>query len=80
MRYLVAITREVWHLFVDDSLFAAAIVAWPVLIWLGIRLAVSSFLAPVALSIGYGVILYLGAIDRAYRARPRPPSLTVDAA
>jgi hypothetical protein len=71
MRYLVTITREVWHLFVDDAVFAAAIVAWPVLIWLAMRLGVSPLLAPTVLSIGYGIILYLGAIDRACRVRPR---------
>jgi hypothetical protein len=71
MRYLVTITLEVWHLFVDDAAFAAAIVVWPVRIWLGMRLATSSFLAPVVLSIGYGIILYLAAIDRAFRVRPR---------
>ena len=71
MRYLVAIMREVWHLFVDDAAFAGAIFVWPVLIWLGMRLGTWSFLAPVVLSIGYGIILYLGAIDRAFRVSPR---------
>ena len=71
MRYLIAITREVWHLFVDNVVFAAAIVAWPVLIWLAMRLGVSPLLTPAILSIGYGIILYLGAIDRASRVRPR---------
>ncbi len=67
MRYLVKIVHEVWHLFVDDAVFAAAIVAWPALVWLAVRLGVPSFLGPEMLSIGYGIILYLGAIDRAYR-------------
>lgn len=70
MRYVVKITRELWHLFVDDAALATAILAWSVLIWLGMRLGFSSFLAPEALSIGYGIILYLGAIDRARRVRP----------
>jgi hypothetical protein len=71
MRHLVTIMHEVWHLFVDDAVFAAAIVAWPALIWLAVRLGAPSALAPAVLSIGYGIILYLGAIDRAYRSRPR---------
>jgi small basic protein len=71
MRYLVTIMHEVWHLFVEDAAFAAAIVAWPALVWLGVRLGAPSFLAPAVLSIGYGIILNVGAIDRAYRTRPR---------
>jgi small basic protein len=71
MRYLVTIVHEVWHLFVDDAAFAAAIVVWPALIWLAVRLGVPLFLAPEMLSIGYGIILYLGAIDRAYRDNPK---------
>jgi hypothetical protein len=71
MHYLVTIAHQVWHLFVDDAVFAAAIVAWPALIWLAVRLGVPSFLAPEVLSIGYGIILYLGAIERAYRDKPK---------
>jgi hypothetical protein len=74
MRYLVTIVHEVWHLFVDDAVFAGAIVAWPALIWLAVRLGAPSFLAPEVLSIGYGIILCLGAIARAFRARPRTRS------
>ena len=66
MRYLVTIVHEVWHLFVDDAAFAAAIVAWPALIWLSVQLGTPSFLAPAVLSIGYGIILYLGAIIAAW--------------
>jgi hypothetical protein len=71
MRHLATIVNEVWHLFVDDAAFAAAIVVWPALIWLAVRLGVPLFLAPEMLSIGYGIILYLGAIDRAYRDNPK---------
>jgi hypothetical protein len=71
MRYLIRIAHEIWHLFVDDAAFAAAIVAWPALNWLAVRLGVPSFLGPEMLSIGYGIILYLGAIDRAYRDKPK---------
>jgi hypothetical protein len=55
MGYLVTIARRVLHLFVDDTAFAAAIVAWPAMVWLAMRLG-----AP-----------YLGAMDRVYRARPK---------
>jgi hypothetical protein len=79
MHYLVTIVHEVWYLFVDDAAFAASIVAWPALIWLAVRLGAPLFLAPELLSIGCGIILYLGVIERAYRkkpkTRPRPPSL-----
>jgi hypothetical protein len=34
MRPFLNAAREVWHLFVDDGVFAAAIVAWPVVVWL----------------------------------------------
>ncbi len=71
MRYLVTVVHEVWHLFVDDAAFAAAIIVWPGLIWLTMRLGVPSFPGPEMLSIGYGVILYLGAIGHAYRAKPK---------
>jgi hypothetical protein len=34
MRSLLNVLIEVWHLFVDDGAFAAAIVAWPAVVWL----------------------------------------------
>lgn len=69
MRALILIRDELWGLFVDDGVFAGAIVVWLVVGWrvlplLGLR----DWLPAVLLFAGFATILVLGAL-RATRQR-----------
>jgi len=63
MRWIAAIAREIWGLFVDDIGLAIASLIWIGLVWLG-----AQWLGPAAgpaLFAGLGVILITSALRRA---------------
>jgi hypothetical protein len=63
MRILSSVIGELWHLFVEDRSFAAAIVAWPCLIWLACRqVGIVRDIAPEALAVGMISILVVGVL------------------
>ena len=69
MRALVLIRDEVWGLFVDDGVFAGAILVWLLVAWQVLpRLGLPGWLPAILLFAGLGAILVFGA-SRA--ARPR---------
>jgi hypothetical protein len=68
MRGLVLIRDELWGLFVDDGVFAGAIVAWLVVGWCVLpRLGLPVWLPALLLFAGLAVILVFGTL----RATPR---------
>ena len=69
MKALVLIRDELWGLFVDDGVFAGAIVLWLLIGW-GVlpRLAPPPWLPAAVLFAGLAAILVLGALRA---ARPR---------
>ena len=72
MRAITASLSEIWHLFVEDGPFAAAIVLWPCLVWLlGRWSELAHSLGTTMLAIGMIVILVTEATHYASRARPR---------
>ncbi|HET6605938.1 MAG TPA: hypothetical protein VFG62_04680 [Rhodopila sp.] len=63
MRIVSVVVQELWHLFVEDRSFAAAIVAWPCLIGLGCRqVEIVRDIAPEALAVGMIAILVVGVV------------------
>ena len=72
MRVIAAAISEIWHLFVEDGPFAAAIVLWPCLIWLlDRRTAFAGAAGSTMLAIGMIVILIAGAVRHRHPRRPR---------
>ena len=68
MQKLITIWREIIGLFVDDSLFAVAILAWLALMWWGVAHAgVAPAWRAIALFAGLAVIL----VESATRAARR---------
>jgi hypothetical protein len=71
MNVFLLIRDELWGLFVDDGVFAGAIVVWLVLVGLVLpRLDLPGWLPAILLFAGLAVILVLGAL-RAARQRAR---------
>jgi hypothetical protein len=70
MRLLALIRDELWGLFVDDGIFAGAIVIWLLLGW-GVlpRLGLSSGLPAVILFAGLAAILVMGSLRGARKRR-----------
>jgi hypothetical protein len=65
MGWLRAIWSELFGLFVDDGVYAGAILAWIVLCWLVLpRLPVAPALPPLILFAGLAAILLAGALRR----------------
>jgi hypothetical protein len=70
MKMLVLIRDELWGLFVDDGVFAGAIVVWLAVAWQVLpRLALPGALPAILLFAGLAVILVFGAIRKASAAR-----------
>jgi hypothetical protein len=69
MRWLRAIAREVWGLFVDDGSFAIAILAWVAIVLIAARRIATGarWLGP-ALFIGLAVVLVQSALRFARRS------------
>ena len=68
MKWIGAIAREVFGLFVDDGRFAVAIFVWLVLVGLGLPwLGVAAGLEGLILFAGLALILVTSAIQRATR-------------
>ncbi|HEY2621127.1 MAG TPA: hypothetical protein VGI78_27575 [Acetobacteraceae bacterium] len=71
MRVIASAISEIWHLFVEDGPFAAAIVLWPCLIWVFDRRAQLAGTAGSAmLAVGMIVILVAGALRHRHPRRP----------
>ena len=69
MKTLVLIRDELWGLFVDDGVFAGAILIWLLVAWQVLpRLGLSGWLPAILLFSGLGAILVIGAL-RAARQR-----------
>jgi hypothetical protein len=63
MSNVLTVLHELWHLFVDDGAFAAAIVIWPALIWFArAQIGLSGGWAPVVLFAGLICILVASAV------------------
>ena len=72
MAWLRAIWSEFLGLFVDDAVFAGAILAWLAVSWYGLpRLRLPSGLPPAILFAGLAVILLASAIRHARGRRSR---------
>jgi hypothetical protein len=72
MRILAAALGEIWHLFVDDGPFAAAIILWPCLIWLLDRQRLlTSAAGSSMLAGGMIIILVAGALRHRHARAPR---------
>lgn len=63
MRVLIQVGKELWHLFVEDRAFAAAVFAWPCLVWLvSCQLGIGRSIAPETLASGMIAILVVGVL------------------
>ncbi len=65
MSWLKAIGREALGLFVDDGVFAACILVWLGLVWLGVAAGLAAGWAGVVLFAGLAAVLLHGALRRA---------------
>jgi hypothetical protein len=71
MKRMAGVLHEVLGLFVDDGVFAAAIAAWPAIVWFAVaRFGVPRVAASELLFAGLVAILVVGAVRY---ARPTGP-------
>ncbi|MFL5281605.1 MAG: hypothetical protein ACJ8AW_11575 [Rhodopila sp.] len=72
MRIVAATISEIWHLFVDDGPFAAAVVLWSCLTWLLDRRGnLTGVAGSTMLAIGMIIILVTGAVRHRNGGTPR---------
>lgn len=67
MGWIRTVMRELFGLFVDDGSFAVAILAWLLLVWLGLRFGVGAGWAGLIMVAGLALILLESAVRRARR-------------
>jgi hypothetical protein len=66
MKRVAAVLHEVWGLFVDDGVFAAAIAVWPAVVWFAVaRFGMPRGAASELLFVGLVAILIAGAVRHA---------------
>jgi hypothetical protein len=72
MRFIAAAISEIWHLFVEDGPFAAAIVLWPCLTWVfDRRVQLAGAAGSAMLAVGMIVILVAGTLRHRHLRRSR---------